>query len=481
MTESDSDEKLNKFVQQLRDRGWSEDDIDSLMKSSSLYPSENEGFYVNGNPQYLELSRYFKYEKSLITFEHDSYIFNGKYYERLGNLGLSNLIIEATQEKVKPKHLEDFKKHLKAFTFVKNVNNMLPSSDLINLDNGILNIKTKELFPHSKEYFFKNVVPVSYGPKATAPRWVSFLNEVLFQDQDTIELLQEIFGYILLGGPPFLHRAFILFGEGRNGKGTVLHILRSILGEENCSNVDITKLDDPFSVVQLDGRKANITGELTTRLMASESFKTAVAGEPLEAAQKFKPSYNLHVQARFIFSTNKLPKFDDDSTGLEERLVILPFLKFIPDEQRDFALADKLEKELPGILNWAIEGLSRVLRRGKLRSEPEAVIKQKNQYKADSNSVWGFCLDHLIVKEFRGVENQISCTVDELYASYKNYCDNDNLKAVSKPVFGKRLKKYLDQFDQVEKLRTRHESGRYQIYKNVYCSEPSFQKLNRFI
>ena len=156
-----------------------------------------------------------------------------------------------------PNHLDNFIKLTiaKSFDMEKSI---FKADGLINIANGILDVKSQEIKPHSHQYFFKYILPHKYDPSAECPRFTRFLNFIFDNDPQYIDLTAEIYGYCLLGGNQFLHKSFVLYGSGRNGKSTWLEILQALLGYGNISSVSLANLTKPFSVVNLDGKLANI-------------------------------------------------------------------------------------------------------------------------------------------------------------------------------------------------------------------------------
>ena len=235
----------------------------------------------------------------------------------------------------------------------------------VNLANGILEAKTNELRPHSSNYFFKYILPHRYDPSAECPRFREFLNFIFDNDPQYTDLTAEIFGYCLLGGNQFLHKSFVLYGSGRNGKSTWLEILQSLLGQTNISSVSLANLTKPFSVVNLDGKLANIVDETPNDQINAEAFKTATSGGWLTGAHKGKPEYPVRCNARFLFASNKIPNFSETTVGLKERLYFIKFSKFIEADSRDPYIKEYIvANEMAGVLNFALAGLKTRLDRG---------------------------------------------------------------------------------------------------------------------
>ena len=172
-------------------------------------------------------------------------------------------IVNVNTTHIVPSHIDNFAKIIKSFNYL-GAKEFKDIEGKLNISNGVLDLNTYQMSEHSKEHFFKWKIPVAYDPKAQCPRWLEFLDSVFEGDKTLVDAAQRIFGYILMGGRPFLHRAFVLYGEGRNGKSVFLNTLMKIIGEANFSTVSLSNLDKPFSAVMLDGKIANILEETPT-------------------------------------------------------------------------------------------------------------------------------------------------------------------------------------------------------------------------
>lgn len=387
-------------------------------------------------PLYLEMARHLKNTHNLVITDEGNYIYTGTHYAQVSALKLEQMIYELTEGFSTPAHIDGFKKISRVHTYNKDFFSDKPRGKM-NLANGLLDVKSRELSSHSPEHRQTAVLPISFDPTATAPKWEEFLNQVFLGDQDLCELTREMFGYTLLGSDPFLQRAFCLYGTGRNGKSTLLHILKCLLGKDNFSAVPMNLLDKPFSCVMLDKKLANICEETPTDRINAEIFKTAVGGGSIVAAQKGQPEFLMDVAARFIFACNELPVFKDKTKGLEDRLVLVPFELYLSDEERDFSINKKLESELSGILNWALAGAERILEWGRLTT-PERSKTLKEEYKRESDSVFDYFLEFLDVSKL----NEDAIPIKGTYFKYVDWCKSDGRYAVSQRAFTKGIKSH---------------------------------------
>jgi len=310
-------------------------------------------------PDYQCLGVYYKDEYYLKASESYSYIYDDGYYKFIGKKELKQKINEDTKYKCTNNLLNNFYEMSQVICFHQE-DAFKPEKGYLNLNNGILDVKNKKLIDHHPKYFFKYKLDHDYVPDAKCDNWLKFLFQIFDGNKDLIELSQMIFGYTLIGGYPWLHKAFVLYGSGRNGKSVYLSTLKHMIGSNNYSSVPIDKLNLPFSAVLLDGRIANITGEVTTNIINSDSFKTAVGGEELIVSHKNQGEYMLPVESRFFFAANKMPNFKDSTIGAFEKLCIIPFNRYIKPEDRIDSYESKfLYPEMSGIINWALEGLDK--------------------------------------------------------------------------------------------------------------------------
>lgn len=407
------------------------------------YPSFATGFYKQVQtkdggmitvPQYQEMGDYFRDELKVITSDSFIFIYEDEYYQRTEDGYIKSIINKLTMDQLKPAHLSGFYNIVMTKTHSKNLG-IKDVRDLINLKNGILNVKTKKLIPHSSEYFFKYKLDHVYDPTSDCPKFKEFL-EFIFDDKaEALKVTSEIYGYCLLGGRQFLEKCFILHGTGRNGKSTWLNILKNLLGSKNISSVSLANLEKPFSVVHLDGKLANITDETPNEKINAEIFKAATGSGDLVGAYKHKDEYIFPCNARFLFATNQMPKFGETTFALKERLYFLAFNKVIPKTQRHLSPFDYIiSNEMPGIINLALAGIESLLSRGYLE-ETKANEEMMDEFKTDSDSVYHFFSEKLEIRE----SGDGFLSIDEVYKKYVDFTKDDGRFPVSKRVMVKRL------------------------------------------
>ncbi|RZB38011.1 MAG: putative DNA primase/helicase [Desulfobacteraceae bacterium Eth-SRB2] len=244
------------------------------------------------------------------------------------------------------------------------------STDTINCLNGELKWTKEEgwtLITHDRKHYRTSQIPVTYDPKAEAPRFGRFLSEIFIGDEDKIlkaALVCEILGYTLLS--TCLYEIFILLiGHGANGKSVLMRLVEALVGSENVCGVQPSQLDNKFQRAHLHGKLANVVTEINeVYKIADAQIKALSSGELTTAEYKNKDPFDFHPFATGWFGTNHMPHTQDFSEALFRRAIIIPFNRVFAEKEQDKHLIDKLKKELPGILNMALSGLEQVFLKG---------------------------------------------------------------------------------------------------------------------
>jgi len=311
----------------------------------------------------------------------------------------------------------------------------------IAVQNGILNLVTYKLetFTPNERYF--NKIPVTYKPGTQCPNIQKHFQEVLKFEKD-IPVIQELIGYCLVKDH-FIEKAVMCIGEGRNGKSKTLDLLRRFLGAENCANIDPQKLeDDPWSKGELFNKLVNLGADISsTSLKETGTLKGLTGRDMISANRKYKTMVHFVNYSKQIFCANTLPKTYDTTTAFFNRWILIEFpYTFMAGREYEEStnhlvkLADpdivsKLtsEEEMSGLLNWAIEGLKRLVSKGDF-SYSYNTTEVKNIWIRKSDSFTSFLMDSVM----EDWDNYVTKT--DLRRKYSNYCRKHRLKSQSDKV-----------------------------------------------
>ena len=295
---------------------------------------------------------------------------------------------------------------------------------IINVKNGLLNLDTLILMPHSPKHYSVNQLPVTYDPEAKCPLWLEFLNQVLATEEERLTL-QEFFGYIFFDGYP-IHKALMMLGSGRNGKGTVMRVMAALVGSENCASLSLQQLEERFLASSLWGKMVNLGGDIpSTKLRETSRFKGLTGGDVVKCDVKHRQSIDLKNRAKMVFSANKIPQTEDDEAAFFSRWLILEFLRSFEGEE-DIHLTEKLTspEELSGVLNWAAEGYQRLKKNNTFTLKRTAQENSElwEDYVEAPQGVGAFIDDCLVSCQSGEIKK------NDLRGAYIRYCEKWNYK-----------------------------------------------------
>src|SRR5262249_46701770 len=247
--------------------------------------------------------------------------------------------------------------------------------------NGLLDVTSRQLYPHTPQFFNLHAVPFAYDPAAGEPKhWFAFLDSVWPPPSDTTtthpaqDLLQEWFGYVLSGRTDF-QKMLLLNGPTRGGRGTIGRVLTGLLGKENVAGLKLDDLGEDFGMAHLIGKPLAIIGDERfsgKKMSEVVSALLMITGEDVIAVnRKRRERWNGKLPTRLMLLSNELQKLSDASAAIVGRILVLRMTKSWLG-QEDIGLLDRLLGELPGILNWSLEGLRWLTANGRFTGDPEA-------------------------------------------------------------------------------------------------------------
>lgn len=310
------------------------------------------------------------------------------------------------------------------------------NQNLLNFKNGLVDISTYLAHPHTPLYLSTSQIPVNYDKDANCTQWKTFVNDIMDGDQDQVKLLQQIAGYCLTNSTK-LAKAFVLFGSGANGKSLFTRIISKIVGQQNVSSVNLSTINKQFGLTGLINKKVNLIDEISGNYFESNLIKGLISGEKMSADIKYRPEpLEFHPTTKLIFSVNELPKINDTTPGLYRRFIIIPFNKTYAHNP-DLFLEDKLTAELPGILNWAIEGLKMLREQGRF-NETQKNFEMMNIFKMDNSPMVEFLQSNYDPAP-EGEEGKYTVKSGNLYKEYKSYCLENGYKPKSLANFNREM------------------------------------------
>jgi P4 family phage/plasmid primase-like protien len=329
--------------------------------------------------------------------------------------------------------------------------------NLVNVANGMLDIEKFELLPHRADYYLRTQVATAFDPYAECQLWIKTIHDIFQGEPCKVLVLQEFMGYMLLPTCRFEKCAFF-FGTGANGKSTVLDVITWLLGEDNVSALSLEAMSRQFPLVSLRGKMMNSATEVDTKDVAgTENLKKIISGDLLSSDTKFGKQITFRTFCKCIFAMNTPPAITDKAFGFVRKVLVLNFNRRFTEDERDKYLRDKLrEQELPGILNWAVEGARRLLRQGRF-TDDKILRSDAADFMAKMNNILAFVMDCCVLHpNVHGESN-------ELFKEYKEWADAKLYRKVGQGKFGDQL----ESLDGVKKERHRVGGHRPTVFRGI--------------
>lgn len=372
-----------------------------------------------------------------------------------------------------------------------------PRSPWVCLQNGIINVHTREFKEHTPGMAFTHKLNVRYDPAATCPEIDKFFNSSLDggtpEGAEKIRVLKEFAGFTLDPGYRY-HKALMNVSEGRSGKGTYGRLIDAVLGSNNVAAVPLQQLDEErFAMSALFGKRANIAGELSPKTLKSESkFKSATGQDSLTCEFKGQNHFAFYNDAKMIFSCNQLPPTEDNSPGFWSRWILITWPhNFEAEGVMDTHLDERLhtEAELSGFFNQMLDGLKNLRERGGFGdlTEWQNVRDAWNKLSDTATAFVEECLDVQLNDEElneQGVVTKIPAPYlpqDELYRVYQWYCQERRTVPKAKAKFYEKVRELTGSKNNLKPPKGSPIRGRPSCFKGLKWSEDTEEEIMQYL
>lgn len=295
----------------------------------------------------------------------------------------------------------------------------------INVKNGIYDMVKNKLLAHNPSIIITNKINAIYDPAATCKHIDNLLETISVNDKEVIQLIKEMIGYTFYRRNSF-EKAFLLKGDGGNGKSTLLKAINSLLDKDNVSSLSLSELGERFNTGLLNGKLANVGDDIDySSIKDSSIFKKLATGDTVKGEFKGETPFYFNSFATLIFSTNKVPRVYDNSQALKDRLSIVPLNARIRNtDKQDPFFEDKIttEEARSYLLNIGIKALNDLLKRGSFII-PKVVQKELDQFEVTNNPVSEW------LHEYKEDGKDIHMLpVGGVYNDYKAFCEHNGYK-----------------------------------------------------
>lgn len=465
LVEGDRNQKLFNYILTLQQVGMSRDEIKQTIKLINKYVlddplPDSEIRTILRNEAFLKQSFF---EKKI--FKHDKFgqfLIAEHHIIRIANVlhiykeGIYSDDV-ADIEKAMLKHIDSLNKSRRqevlSYLQLKAEEKPLADVKYIAVKNGIYNIDDHKLKDYDPNIILKNKVPVNYVSGAYYDVTDNTLNKLVTNEKQLRLILEEIFGYTMFRRNE-LAKAFILTGDGSNGKSSFLKMVRRLVGSDNTASLDLKELNQRFKTAELFGKLANIGDDISNEFIKDNSeFKKLVTGETINVERKGRDPFDFTNYAKLIFSANKMPRINDTSNGLTRRLLFVPFRAKFSSNDDDFDpfITDKLlsDASMEYVLILGLNGLKRLLKNHKF-STSKIVNNEAEKYEELNNPIIAY-----LREEEPKLVNE---TTKDVYVEYSIWCNESGNKPVGQRTFTtevSRMKKLEIKQQRIDKVNKR--------------------------
>lgn len=270
--------------------------------------------------------------------------------------------------------------------------------DLIAVNNGVFDFRTKKLLPFTPDLIFLSKSRVNYNPNAVNPVihnsddntvWdVESWMESLSDDPEIVNVLWEILGAIIRPNVRWNKSAWMYSEKGNNGKGTLCELMRNICGPRTFVSIPISDFSKDFMLEPLIYASAIIVDEndVGAYVEKSANLKAVITNDVIQINRKFKTPVAYQFNGFMVQCFNEFPRIKDKSDSFYRRQLFIPMTKCFTGRERKYIKSDYLHRK--DVLEYVI---FRVLNMNYYTlSEPSACKDILSEYKEFNDPVRQF-------------------------------------------------------------------------------------------
>ena len=342
--------------------------------------------------------------------------------------------------------------------------------------DGLLHIETLQITPNNIENFCPIYLPntVEDMQSMPTPTWNYYLESVLVQDDDAHtpdpelkQLFIEMCGYYLspVRRP---HALFFLIGKTRSGKGVFVNgVLSELFGDRLTSTLSLDDLThDTHAPSDLVGKRLNICDEDESQYIENGLLKKICAEDKMRANPKYEKGFTFVNRAKVIVLGNHSPKLQRLDQAMKERLVFINFNRHFLPHERDWELANKLKKELPGIVWQMIKGWQQLQTNNYRFTQAKQSLRALRDLELETSSVHDWFEDNFLLTPSEGLFEESFFSSSKLFQMYRNWCNDSGRKPIQKRTFYVEIKLITGKESERTRVEFKQQRGYHLIEKN---------------
>jgi putative DNA primase/helicase len=316
---------------------------------------------------------------------------------------------------------------------------------ILNCANGVIDLRTGQLREHSRDDYCTRMVPIDYDPDADSSEWESFINTIMLNDRDMVNYLQDALGYSITGSAA-CNAFFFCYGEGHNGKTTIIESVRRVLGDYAENLHKSTLMHKPADdsklpgVAKLPGTRFVSASEVSEGDKLDEAIiKTLTGSDAITARMLHKNEITFTPTHHIWGMGNHQPKISGNDEGIWRRVHLIPFTHHfaMPDVRiRDAFYNDPAVKR--GILAWLVRGAAHWYQNGMTLTRPPKVAQATQDYREEMDVLGTFINEMCFVDK---ATPEVFVKASELYSAYRTWATNGGYYPYTMSSFGIQLRR----------------------------------------
>ena len=327
------------------------------------------------------------------------------------------------------RHIRDCKSLFRSMVTVASITDFDNNPDLLNVANGVLDLRNGTLSPHDQGQRFTYCLGTPYDATADSSKWVQFLTETV-QDAATLDYLQMAIGYSLTGHT----REEILFyihGPSRSGKGTTTEVMLALIGNPLCIETDFGTFtakreggDQGFDLAPLRPARLVFASESNTvESLNAGKVKRLTGGNHITCSFKHQNQFTYRPCFKLWLSSNHPVRADVDDDAAWGRVRVIEFPNgHLGCEDKTIKAAMKSPDNLLGVLRWAVDGAQRWYASPNGLTTPERVAKATQKARDDQDFVQSWIDECANPQPGTWAPNHL------IYQSYQNWCRENGVQ-----------------------------------------------------
>lgn len=320
----------------------------------------------------------------------------------------------------------------------KNYSEFDSKGKYLGVKNGVIHLATGAFTQNDPEYYITKSANADYDPDATCPNWLAFLDSTFKGDADLIAFIQRLAGEALLG-ERCKTKLIMLIGSGANGKSTLVDSLLLLMGNYAITtNPDAitagTGNSNGYYLASMKGARLVLLNETNAHAkLDNKMVKQLVDSGPVQARQIYGKPFEFQPVATPILTTNNPPTISSEY-AINRRLLCVNFNHQIPEADRNpNFIREKIQGELSGMLNWALEGCRQYLQQGGL-NPPQVVLDSTREYIFEYDRVRKY------VFELYDVDPNGRITDKQFYEDYVKWCHHFDYDVCGRKQFNQEIR-----------------------------------------